>query len=235
MNVNSTRRSQPAFTLAICLVTGLVSTSATQGQQAKLLPQRADVLPLPDDTALICEAGGLIDGGGVAKNVRQNATSPNRTTQRQVLNEFVAKIDVNRDSQLDHQELLTLDFLTREQLLDKFDENLDRKLSTSEIEQALPPIDNHRAGYPNSDQPPSDMAKQPEGFRNLRRFGIGLEPPKQPQRSSPFARAATFGTTPGFTPPRKKSSIGPQQGGGRCQLSTTNSSSDFYLRVRRSR
>ncbi len=187
---------------------------------------------LADDTALICAAGGLIGAGGNgAGEAQANLVHLSRRTQRDVLVEFVSKVDINGDQQLQHDELQTLDFLSRQQLLAKFDDNLDRKLDAEEVQQALAEVESPPSSYPHSRQAQPEPTSQPEQYRNLRRFGIGLNQPPREQRTSPFARAATFGTTPGFPPPRQNSSIGSQRGGGRCQSTPTVRPLLVYWRV----
>ncbi len=214
--------------IAVC-VAWLMLTNTSAFAQLPPREQALAIAPrLDDETALICAAGGAIGGAGGAK---LNALQLNKRTQRQVLLEFVSKIDINRDQQLHHDELQTLDFLSRQQLLAKFDNNLDRKLDAAEVQQALAEAEAPPASYPHARQTEPEATPQPERYRNLRRFGIGLNQPAREQRSSPFARAATFGTIPGFPPPRKKSFIGPQCCGQRCQATLTVRPLEVYWRV----
>lgn len=233
---------------AVALLSGisvLLVEHSVFGQDARLNPAHevlrkvknpgllnADLLDR--ETALICEAGNMLGGGGQA-DVGGGGNLVGKPSERQVLIEFVSKIDMNGDLQLTHDELQALDFLTRRQLLDKLDLDFDRKLSASEIDGALARAADSKQSYPRSQQPEANVSNRPEAFRNMRRFGIGLQQPAQSQRRQPFAQAAQFGTTSNFRPPRKKTSARPTQfGAGHCQLSISGQS-DLYLRVPRAR
>ncbi|NOZ39962.1 MAG: hypothetical protein GXP24_07030 [Planctomycetes bacterium] len=173
----------------LCLAISLVLSQQAAAQQLNLLQPD---LPLTDQSALICEAGDLLGGGGQARAAINDFVPDAGPNRRLVLIELVTRIDADRDRQLDHRELQTLDRLTRQQLLRQLDTNFDRKLSLSELEQELTP---QETGQSESRYPQELVATtppQPETFRNLRRFGIGIQQTSPQPRNQPFARAAYF-------------------------------------------
>ena len=189
--------------------------------------------PLLGD-AIICEAGGLIGsgGGGADASILQSSAC---LQLRPVKLHYVMKVDVNRDKQLDQAELRMLDFNTRQRLLSQLDKNFDQQINAEELKAEQPrakqqptahsELNNEeipdKNAYPNANQlsPSVPTPAQPETFRNLRRFGIGLQR-TPPPRSQPFARAAVFGSSPNFRPPRQSATFGQTSGGG-CGGSNT--------------
>lgn len=212
-----------------CVLTSVMICPRVWGQPNRAALPLDDPRLLRDDTALICEAGGLIGGGNVANAAEQFDQQP-QPSRREVILEFVARVDANRDRHLEHNELLTLDFETRQRLLKQFDTNLDRKLSDQEIQQALAAAEIQPAGYPYTQSTSPESPAEPKTFRNVRRYGIGLQQATPPPRRQPFARAAVFGSSPGFRPPRQKDAIGPPRSGS-CQR-PSSATFDIYLRVR---
>ena len=224
---------------ALCLVVCSMLNSPASAKQLGLLQP---ALPLTDESALICEAGDLLGtgAGGAGGQVQKAATNflPSAGPHRQrFLIELVTRVDINRDQNLDHRELQSLDHRTRQQLLRQLDTNHDRKLSPQELERDFEQylVRPEKKTTPSESlypETPEDLQAnappQPETFRNLRRFGIGIQQTSPAPRSQPFARAAKFGTTPGFGRVTKKS-IGPRAGGS-CRAP-----SDLYLRVSRPR
>ena len=193
---------------------------------------RAQVFLLPtEESALICEAGGVLGGGAEGEAGKSNPAPTDLPNRRQVLIELVTRVDVNRDLQLDHRELQTLDKSERQRLLQDVDTNLDRKLSAQELQQALATVEAAPLGYPYPEEPLEQAPAQPETFRNLRRFGLGVQQAGPQPRSQPFVRAAVFGTSPGFRPPPQKGPLGPRAGGGSCRLSV-GSQATVSLRAR---
>lgn len=201
------------LTTTVCLAISLVLSQQATAQQLDLLQPD---LPFTDQSALICEAGGLLGGGGQARAAINDFLPAAEPDRRLVLIDLVTRVDVDRDRQLDHRELQTLDRLTRQQLLRQLDTNFDRKLSLRELEQELTPQESGQSESRYPDQPVAKSPPQPETFRNLRRFGIGIPQTPPKPRSQPFARAATFGTSPNFTRPVTKQSID-RRSGGSCR------------------
>ncbi len=215
----------------LCLVVGSMLGGQADGQQLDLV---RPALPLTDQSALICEAGDLLGAGGQTHSDTTSFFPVDGLNRRRILIELVTRIDVDRDRNLDHRELQTLDYLTRQQLLQQLDTNHDRKLSLQELEQE--PLENSAREPAPSEQlypsePTASTPPQPETFRNLRRFGIGIQQTLPTPRSQPFARAATFGTSPNFPRPVTKQSIDRRSGGG----GSCRPTSDLYLRVSRPR
>ena len=99
----------------------------------------------------------------------------------------MTRVDVDHDNNLDHRELRTLDYLTRQQLLRQLDTDHDRKLSLLELEQVLAPKESAPSNYPYPEEPLPVSPPPPEKFRNLRRFGIGIQQTPPTPRSQPFA------------------------------------------------
>ncbi len=210
-----------------CLVVGSVESGQATGQRLDLV---RPALPLTDQTALICEAGDLLGAGGHTKNATTSLIPVVRLNRQKFLIELVTRVDRDHDRKLDHSELQSLDRLTRQQLLRELDANYDRKLSFEELEQEITPKEtapNETPSYP--EKPTTTAPPKPETYRNLRRFGIGLEQVQPTPRSQPFARAATFGTTSNFTRPVTKNAIN-RRSGGRCR-SGGNTQASIYLRV----
>lgn len=226
-----TRRkiTQRRILMISCAVTSAMICPRVWGQPNRAALPLDDPRLLRDDTALICEAGGLIGGGNVANAADQFDQRP-QPSKREVILEFVARVDANRDRHLEHHELLTLDFETRQRLLKQFDTNLDRQLSDQEIQQALAATETQSSSYSHTQPTNPESLAEPETFRNVRRYGIGLLQTAPPPRRQPFARAAVFGTSPGFRPPRQKDAIGPPRS-GRCQR-PSSATFDVYLRAR---
>lgn len=225
-----TRRkiTQRRILVISCAVTSVMISPRVWAQPNRAVLPLDDPRLLRDDTALICEADGLIGGGNIANAADQFDQRP-LPSKREVILEFVARVDANRDGQLEHNELLTLDFESRQQMLNQLDTNLDRKLSDKEIRQALASAEIQPSGYPSTQPTNPESPAEPETFRNVRRYGIGLQQTAPPRRQ-PFARAAVFGTSPGFRPPRQKDTIGPPRS-GRCQR-PSSATFDVYLRAR---
>jgi len=208
------------LTTTLCLAISLVLSQQAAAQQLDLLQPD---LPLTDQSALICEAGDLLGGGGQARAAINDFVPDAGPNRRLVLIELVTRVDVDRDRQLDHRELQTLDYLTRQRLLRQLDTNRDRKLSSQELEQKLTPQETGQSEslYPEATTPPPAKT-----FRNLRRFGIGIQQTPPKPRSQPFARAATFGTSPNFPRLVTKQSIDRRSGGvavgGSCRFTITS-------------
>ncbi|MGI9428008.1 MAG: hypothetical protein ACR2NM_05080 [Bythopirellula sp.] len=186
-----TLRSLTARARAVLLLAlGLASCAIASGQQLD------PIEPLSEDSALICEAGAILGGGQADAAVRQVGPLAQQQ-ERLILVALITRVDVNRNQQLDHHELQTLDYLTRQQLLQDVDTNRDRQLSNDELQQALAPPPNEPTGYATPELP-RPAAPADATFRNLRRFGVGLPQPAPPGRNQPVSRAATFGNTAGF-------------------------------------
>jgi len=207
--------------VVICVVIGLTLDDRARAQ---LLDR---VLPHADESALICKAGAMLGGGGQENPAEAIPNPIHEPHRQQVLFEIVTRVDLNRDQQLDHRELRALDYQSRQQMLQELDTNHDRKLSAKELEVAT--LAPSQGGYPYPEQSIAEAPKQPETFRNLRRYGIGIQQTPPKPRSQPFARAATFGTSPNFTRPVTKQSID-RRAGGSCRPTST-----FWLRVGRPR
>lgn len=200
--------------VVLLLVCGCTSCTVAFGQRFE------PVLPLSADHVLICEAGAMLGGGGQAHVAVQPVVAAAPSHELQMLVEIVTRIDLNRDQQLDHHELQTLGYLTRQQLLQDVDKNFDRQLSKQELEQVLTPPPTQPTRHSTSEvrRPESPS---PKVFRNVRRFGVGAPQASPATRDRSVSRPATFGATAGYFAPRSA----PQQRNRRAALSF-----DVYLR-----
>lgn len=167
------------------------------------VPVWAQGLPLSPEFSLICEAGSML-GGGAAEQ------QSSLTEFRKVLVQRVVVADFNRDGKVDQHELQTLPRVSRQQALEELDTNGDHELSMQELtaqqQDAAAELRDEPAPSPDSEFMPSTSA-EPQAFRNVRRFGIGLSVETPLPKPAPFAQAARFGTSPNFARPPRKNNL----------------------------